>query len=408
MTALFNLVGGMVQDTMTTSVDKSKAIRLHLVYKDRVCPGCGHEQTYGYCTPGRYIQHLDEVHHVTAQTVYCTHGACPLRYKVMHPPEEWSMAPPVYTFGFDVIGQTGQLRYGEKMTRAGILTRLLDEHPNLRIGERSVQNLYELYGHLISGTQLKDPELIQEIKANKAMVLGLDGAQPMKGHETVWFARDLITGRTLAAAAMRSTTARDLGAFLRPIRDFADRHGTPVVGIVSDKEGNIVKAVKRTFPRVRHQFCQIHYVNNMAKPLAKKDSSLRKDLRKGFRRLREVEREIPTDEAQEKLTSLQVEALQTLCLGLQSILKDNGKPPFDPPGLKLYDGLVKLRERVQRMRREKGGPVFALWTSSSRSSTSSSQRWIGFATTTRTSWPSGTPSSRGTTRLEPRSASSGR
>lgn len=390
---------------MTPQVDKSEPVRQHLIYRDRVCPGCGEEQTYGYCTPGRNIRRLDGPLFVTSQVVHCRNGSCPLRYRDMRPPEEWSLAPPKLNMGFDVLARVGQFRYGEELTRAQILSRLRAEYPDLSIGERSVQNLYELYGNLISGTQLQEAELISEIESNGALVVGLDGAQPMKGHETVWFARDLISGRSLAAKSMRSTTARDLERFLRPVREFADEHGIPVAGIVSDKEGNIVKAVRKVFPRVRHQLCQIHYINNVAKPLAAEDAVVHQKLKKGFRTLRDIERTIPSDQATPEDGASKIEAKKELCMILQSILKDSGKPPFDPPGLLLYDRLVKVKVIVGQMAGEKRGPGGMNSTPSSRSSMSWNRKQSGFAAIIGTSLLSGTSSSRKVARPEVRGGS---
>jgi len=37
-------------------MDKLRPVRLHLTFEDRICPGCGETQTYGYCSPGRNIR----------------------------------------------------------------------------------------------------------------------------------------------------------------------------------------------------------------------------------------------------------------------------------------------------------------------------------------------------------------
>jgi hypothetical protein len=362
--------------------DFSDPIERHLIYDNRICPCCGEEQRYGYCTSGRGVRRLDAAYRVTSQTTYCRNGACPLIYKVMHPPAEWAMAAPSQRFGFDVVAKVGQLRYGERLTAQQIQARLLRED-KLDMAERSVSNLYTLYGVLVSGEHLRDPDLIAEVKANKALVIGLDGGQPIKGHETVWFVRDLLTGQTLVAQAMRSTTAKDLAKLLVPVREFAAKHGVPVVGIVSDGEKNARKAVKKVFPRVRHQLCQIHYVANLAKPLVAKDSTLRKELRKPFRKLREIERSIADEKG---LSQPDTQAIEKLCLVVRSILSDNAKPPFEPPGLRLYKKLEELRDTVAEMARKKGGPVFGRWPTSCRSWTSSKRTNSGLGTTTPTSW----------------------
>lgn len=152
---------------------------VHLTYDHRVCPACGEELRYGYCTSGRGIRLLDGHYRVTSQTTYCRNGSCPLVYKVLHPPGEWEMAAPHQGFGFDVMAKIGQLRYGEHLTVEQIVGRLLGEDRFL-ISGRSVTNLYRLYGVLVSGEHLRDPELIRQVKENKGVVIGLDGGQPIR------------------------------------------------------------------------------------------------------------------------------------------------------------------------------------------------------------------------------------
>jgi len=156
------------------------------------------------------LYRLSGLNYLEGRIVYCDNGRCPLRYKPMHPPEELAYAPSKKGHGFDVIACIGRLRYRDKLTRLEILTRLVKDHPALVITERHVENLYRLYGELVSGSTLMDREIIAAIKANKVMVLSLDGAKPIRNNDSVWFVRDVVSGITLAAQAMTSCTAEAL------------------------------------------------------------------------------------------------------------------------------------------------------------------------------------------------------
>ena len=85
---------------------------------------CGEPQRYDYKSSGRYFYVLAGLRYVDGQIVYCHNGRCPLRYKPMHPPKELTLAPPSKGHGFDVIACVGRLRYGERLTRPEIKTRL--------------------------------------------------------------------------------------------------------------------------------------------------------------------------------------------------------------------------------------------------------------------------------------------
>ncbi len=81
------------------------------------------------------------------------------------------------------------------------------------------------------------------------------------------------------------------------------------------------------------------YVKNLAKPLTKEDQKLRRELKSGARGLRQIERDIreaggPGGE----LCSEDTQSLLDICTAVRSVLKDNAKPPFEPPGLRLFEG----------------------------------------------------------------------
>lgn len=323
--------------------------------KGRRCPACGTELKYDYKSSGRAIRRLDKLLWVEVQIHFCPNGRCELRRKGTHPPEEWVLAPIYERFGSDVIAAIGGLRYEERLVRDEIVGRLWMEH-RLKISARTVNRLFDIYGALVSGSRLEDPVLIRELKAQRVAVLSLDGAEPIKGRDPVWFVRETTSGEVLAAQAMKSCRAEDLVELLRPVKAFMDRHGIRVVGVVSDAEDNIRAAVRQVFPKTPHQLCQIHYVKNVAKSLVAEDRQLRKGLKKEVRGLRQIERDIRQSDQDGALSSDDAETLLDMCLAIRSVLKDNGKPPFEPPGLLLFERLIELQKTLAEMAREKGGP----------------------------------------------------
>lgn len=51
--------------------------------------------------------------------------------------------------------------------------------------------------------------------------------------------------------------------------------GYPVLAVISDKEQGLPEAVGATWPGVRHQYCQAHYLKNAADPLYTQDRHLK-------------------------------------------------------------------------------------------------------------------------------------
>lgn len=323
----------------------------------RCCPVCGGRQRYDYKSSGRSIRRLDEFLFVEVQIAYCTNGRCPLVRKGMHPPEEWALSPAYERFGSDVIAACGLLHFVEKLGRDAIVSRLRTQY-GVEMSPRTANRLFDLYGALVSGSHLDDPLLIRELQKQRVMVISLDGAEPIKGCDPVWFVRDVTSGLVLAAKAMSSCRGQDIAALLlQPVKEFAERHRIRIVGVVSDAEDNIRAAVRTTLPGVPHQLCQIHYVKNLAKPLKAADGSLHRELKKGARGLRQLERDIrAAADSPGDLDAQDAESLLDICTAIRSVLKDGGKLPFKPPGLKLFEQLIELQEALAEMAREKGGP----------------------------------------------------
>jgi len=384
---------------MSAKKDFSAAVPLHFLNEERRCPACGGEQRYGYCTARRFVFRLDRLYGVTAQVVYCRTPGCPLQMKDVHPPQELAFAPPYKGFGCDVIAEVGQLRNGREngrpMTRLEIKAYLKARYA-LEISERQVNTLYDFYGALVTSANLEDRDLIAQLIKNRGVVISLDGGDPTLGQESVWFVRDVISGRTLVAEALRSHAEEDLVKLLMPIKAFCKRHRIPVLGAVSDAEPAVRNTIRRVFPGVRHQLCQLHFVKNLAKPLKDEDAHMRVGLRKPFQDLKKMERSIKkamTPGGQ--LSREKGEAALDIYLMIRSILRDEAEPPFEPPGLLLYERLARLRKEIGQMAREKGGPIIGRSRSSSRLLISSVKRNSGYGPSTRTSGPSATSCSRG-------------
>lgn len=103
---------------------------------------------------------------------------------------------------------------------------------------------FKLHGALVSGTILHDAGVIKAIKKNRALVLSLDSAKPVKDHESVWLICDLMSGITLGAHAMRSCTATALAKLLSCSQALSRRRFS--------SGGGIINTVRRVSSAGRH------------------------------------------------------------------------------------------------------------------------------------------------------------
>ncbi|MEX0567979.1 MAG: transposase [Candidatus Njordarchaeota archaeon] len=67
------------------------------------------------------------------------------------------------------------------------------------------------------------------------------------------------------------------------MRPKLERAEIKIRGIVSDKETYLVNAIRKVFPEVKHQLCQLHFIRNLADPAQKRDKILASVLKNSIR-----------------------------------------------------------------------------------------------------------------------------
>jgi hypothetical protein len=178
------------------------------------------------------------------------------------------------------------------------------------------------------------------------VILALDGLQPDVGHEVLWVIRDCLSGEVLLARSLLSSTAADLAPLLREV---AEAVGVPVVGVVSDGQTSIRRAVERALPGVAHQLCHFHFLREAALPIFEADRHDKKELKKQVRGVRPIERLV------EGVDAPQAAVVRGYCAAVSSAITDDGQAPLEAAGLRLKGRLEKVAASVERVA-EKGGP----------------------------------------------------
>jgi hypothetical protein len=111
------------------------------------------------------------------------------------------------------------------------------------------------------------------------LILALDGLAPEGGEPQLWFIRELTSGLTLRSGWLSQQDHTTFEAFLQPLTQLE----WPILAVLSDKQTGLMPAVTKVLPESRYQFCQAHYLRNLAEPLAEADSAFKVDLRKAVR-----------------------------------------------------------------------------------------------------------------------------
>jgi hypothetical protein len=123
------------------------------------------------------------------------------------------------------------------------------------------------------------------------------GLQPDVGQEVLWVIRECLSGEVLLARPLLSATDADLAALLREVLQLVP---VPVVGVISDGQRSLRKAVASALPGVPHQLCQFHYLREAGHFIFEADRHAKKELKKQVRGVRPIERQLEgrTDESE--------------------------------------------------------------------------------------------------------------
>jgi hypothetical protein len=217
----------------------------------------------------------------------------------------------------------------------------------LVIAERTVGHLIERYEELLT-LHLTDAQRLRAgLLAAGGVVLALDGLQPDVGHEVLWVVRDCLSGEPLFACSLLSATETDLAALLREVQAALP---VPILGVVSDGQHSIRRAVATALPGIPHQLCQFHYLREAARPIYEADRHAKKELKKAVRGVRPIERAV------EGRTDPAAAVTRGYCLAVRSALTDDGRPPLCASGLKLHDRLSAIEASLSRLAEKGGSP----------------------------------------------------
>ena len=325
-----------------TACRPEPAIRKDLSPRRQNCPACGQRMWLDY-TNHRTVVTLAGCTGLNLAIRRCHNPNCGRHLRPYRPEGEGRIALPKHEFGLDVIALVGTLRYAEHRSVPEIHQILLGR--DVGVSQRTVTNLLDRYDELLAVALGDDRRLRKLLAEQGRVVLAIDGLQPDVGHEVLWVIRDCLSGEVLLARSLLSARQEDLAGLLAQVRDAV---GVPVVGVVSDGQHSIRKAVARALPGVPHQLCQFHYLREAARPIYEADRHAKKELKKRVRDVRGIERSV------EGRSDPEAEVIRGYCSAVRGALTDDGRPPLEASGLRLHDRLEAVAASLARVE-EKGG-----------------------------------------------------
>lgn len=298
----------------------------------------------------RTILTLQGLCRLTVAVRRCNNQACSRYHQPYRAEEEGRWALPHGECGLDVIALVGTLRFREHRSVSEIHQQL--QKRQLQMCERTVEHAMHRYEELVSVHLGNTERLRTRLQAQGQVILSIDGLQPDVGQEVLWVIREVLSGEIFLARALLSSTQEDLAGLLSEVKAMLWVPGTgliaPVKGIVSDGQLSIRNAVVLAFPHVPHQLCHFHYLREAAKPIYEADRHAKKELKKRVRGIRPIERSLEGDSSEE------AEIVRDYCLAVRSAVTDDGHPPLEAPGLRLYDRLSHIGASIDKVAEKRG------------------------------------------------------
>ena len=315
----------------------------------------------------RTIITLNGVIQMTHVGYRCPNANCADNKRIYRSIRADAQALPGFTFGMDIVALVGYLKLSQHKTVDEVHEAVNEQLKNYQVSmsRRNVMYLFEAYCALLKAASQNqsDPSFqswLEQVKKNGGCIISIDGIQPDKGNETIYLVREVSTGRLLHAQNVTTSDAKTIEKVLSRVVALE----VPVSGVISDAQQSLRDAVASLWPKVPHQTCQFHYLQEAARPIFELDrttrAKMRKTLTEKLRPLRpQIEHRVAciaqeeTEEAQNEREQLQI--LSDCVLVAQASFHVDGKLPFDYPGLKGYqelDALDESLEQIKKNRRE--------------------------------------------------------
>jgi hypothetical protein len=324
------------------------------------CLQCGSLLKRHQTISKRMIITFDQIIHVVHRGYRCPKDDCEGKSILYRSMEADALALSGFTFGLDVVLWVGHLRLMEHKTVDEIHQNLLQRFAPLQqtISRREILFLFEAYTSLLrAGTDVaQDEEWKEKARANKGLLLSIDGIQPDAGNETIYLVRDVFTGRILNAENTTESTKERLVQILSPVVAL----NIPVVGVISDAQLTELQAVAELWPTIPHQVCQFHALRDAGRLIYQADTRARNDMRGNMkekiqkyrqnlhRHQEKAEQQDPQDEQEVERLHLLDEYAATV----EGALQIGSKAPFEYGGLATQEALGQIQHSLEQLKKK--------------------------------------------------------
>jgi hypothetical protein len=222
----------------------------------------------------KYVQTLDGPLFVAGKSKRCVNPACPHPAATYYASGVLSISLPYCTYGLDVLAFIGWRHEHDHCQLVEIQREL--QQRGLLINERTVGKLYRQFLALLGGMTTQHQQRLESAaQQHGGLIWAIDALQPESSDPPLYVLYEVLSNTPISALQESNPTTERLHTWLQPYT-----HASyPVLATLSDGEKAVVAALKTAWPAVPHQRCQLHFLNNVAKPAIEVDARLRQHLR---------------------------------------------------------------------------------------------------------------------------------
>ena len=266
---------------MTTQSPKKRFKIKHVTVgwsknQERTCKKCNSTISFQYVSAIRLVFTMFWVLAVRFNYYACDNENCPFHDPFTVPND---IVLPNKKFGRDVwehvIRHVHELHQNFTTIAKGIKMDF-----KIKISDDTVSRMWQTY--LVLNSATADAKTARVVKQKGKILMAVDGQRPQEGRPSLWYFIDVACNMVLHAVLLTCADADTLGKIFKVIEI---KYGVPIIAVLSDHQGSIVKAVKKYLPGAVHQACHFHFLSNLHEPLDAIDSHLQAILKHGVNSL---------------------------------------------------------------------------------------------------------------------------
>ncbi len=302
---------------------------------DRKCSACGSRVTFLYPSGGHEFTDFHGKVKEIRKYYCCTNPDCDLHDMPLNP-FPLSVLP-FKQFSLAIWKWIAREAKLYKQNPSQICERITDEF-GVKISESTIRTYINEVDAYLSN-QI-DKRTIKTLKEQGSIILVLDGQKPDSEGAALWLFVDLISNRVLKIVILKSAdhlTLHDL------VEDIIQSFEVKLNGLVSDKQGSIVKMRDTFYPEIPHQYCHFHFLQNLWNHIEVKDGSLHKELSKAVNSLYVLTVSKTTKINFEGIGKASIrEVFHEVELSLRALVKSNSKKFTCLRGIEVFERLDRF------------------------------------------------------------------